>query len=189
MIDVVLRDDGGGEEDRLRGDGGKEEDRGGRVARGGGGGAVRGGANGFGLVCLHACGDLVPNMIMAFAGDDKCRALFAVSCCYMKVSWQILNPNPETRNPLNPKPETRNLPNPKPETRNFQTRNPKPPKSSTPCGDLLLYEGVVLGCSASRKTRARGCGRHRGVSNEPIRKVPVVICKVPVVMISPCGNL
>jgi hypothetical protein len=23
----------------------------------------------FGLVCLHACGDLVPNMLMAFAND------------------------------------------------------------------------------------------------------------------------
>ena len=41
----------------------------------------------FGLVCLHACGDLVPNMLMAFAGDEHyCRYLFAVSCCYMKVS-------------------------------------------------------------------------------------------------------
>jgi hypothetical protein len=41
----------------------------------------------FGLVCLHACGDLVPSMLMAFAGDARyCRYLFAVSCCYMKVS-------------------------------------------------------------------------------------------------------
>jgi len=32
-------------------------------------GRAGGGMPNFGLVCLHACGDLVPNMLMAFAND------------------------------------------------------------------------------------------------------------------------
>jgi hypothetical protein len=40
---------------------------------------------GFALVGLHSCGDLVPTMLRVFAEKKEARALYAVSCCYMKL--------------------------------------------------------------------------------------------------------
>eukprot|EP00960_Hanusia_phi_P067099 766546-Hanusia_phi.AAC.3 len=40
------------------------------------------GIDNFGLICLHACGDLVPNMLEYFANTQRCCYLFAVSCWY-----------------------------------------------------------------------------------------------------------
>ncbi|EKX42293.1 hypothetical protein GUITHDRAFT_141250 [Guillardia theta CCMP2712] len=49
------------------------------------GGGIRSSIDNFGLICLHACGDLVPNMLEYFVKTKGCCHLFAVSCCYMKV--------------------------------------------------------------------------------------------------------
>lgn len=40
---------------------------------------------GFALVGLHSCGDLVPTMLRVFAERKECKAVHAVSCCYMKL--------------------------------------------------------------------------------------------------------
>jgi hypothetical protein len=40
---------------------------------------------GFAMVGLHSCGDLVPTMLQVFAQRDEARAVYAVSCCYMKL--------------------------------------------------------------------------------------------------------
>jgi hypothetical protein len=43
--------------------------------------------NSFGMISLHSCGDLTPNMLKLFLNENKIKFLAAFSCCYHSMKY------------------------------------------------------------------------------------------------------